>query len=598
MIKYKTLRWSNAFSYGADNEIDFSAHALTQLVGKNGHGKSSIPAILEEVLYNKNSKGIKKADILNRYATAKSYSIEFNFEKDGDEYTILTKRGSTQSVVLTKNGKDISAHTSTNTYKLIEEIVGYDHKTFSQIVYQSSSSSLEFLTATDTTRKKFLIELLNLSKYIGAAEVFKAVAKDVADAIIGDKSSLNTVNAWLAKLDQESLEVIELKPVEVNPTNKLQEIAVIKVMLNSLEEDTKAIIQNNQYKKILDSIVIDINAVNPGTTDLADKKSDIEAYIRAQRASISQHKHSAGISECPTCHHPIDNTMAKTIVERAEQSIKAHTPRLLEINTELDAHNAAVRKFQANIAAQSEWEKYHNLYNPKMSSIPPDRTKLELDISKLEQEVKKEQAELAAVTAFNTKATAHNSKVAVLLSQKAGMLDDLAKTSMALKVKERLLNLRQILTKTFSTTGLVAYKLECLVKDLEEETNKYLVVLADGRFQISFKISNADKLNVVITDNGKDIEISALSSGELARVNVSTLLAIRKLMQAISNSRTNLLILDETVENLDLEGKEKLIEILLDEEYLNTVLISHSFTHPLLEKIQIIKEDNISRIEK
>ena len=102
---------------------------------------------------------------------------------------------------------------------------------------------------------------------------------------------------------------------------------------------------------------------------------------------------------------------------------------------------------------------------------------------------------------------------------------------------------------------------------------------------------------MVITDNSYDVDIIALSSGERARVNVATLLAIRKLMQTLSNSRTNLLILDETVENLDAEGKEKLIEVLLKEGNLNTFLISHGFSHPLLEKLQVVKQTNISRID-
>lgn len=154
-----------------------------------------------------------------------------------------------------------------------------------------------------------------------------------------------------------------------------------------------------------------------------------------------------------------------------------------------------------------------------------------------------------------------------------------------------------ILAKAFSTTGLVAYKIECLVKDLEELTNEYLADMAGGRFQLSFKINSADKLNVVITDNGQDIDINALSTGEQARVNVSSLLAIRKLMQTLSNSRTNLLILDETIESLDVEGKEKLIGVLLEEASLNTFLISHGFSHPLLEKLHVTKKNNISEIE-
>ena len=67
MITLGTLRWDDCFSYSKNNSLDLTSSNLTQLIGTNGVGKSSIPLILEEVLYNKNSKGIKKADIQNRY---------------------------------------------------------------------------------------------------------------------------------------------------------------------------------------------------------------------------------------------------------------------------------------------------------------------------------------------------------------------------------------------------------------------------------------------------------------------------------------------------------------------------------------------------
>ena len=67
MITLQKLKWSNCFSYGADNELDLSNNTVTQVLGTNGMGKSSIPLIIEEALYNKNSKGIKKADIPNSY---------------------------------------------------------------------------------------------------------------------------------------------------------------------------------------------------------------------------------------------------------------------------------------------------------------------------------------------------------------------------------------------------------------------------------------------------------------------------------------------------------------------------------------------------
>ena len=115
-------------------------------------GKSSIPLIIEEILYNKNSKGIKKADIPNRYIND-GYHICLDFDKDGSSYSIIVDRKNSIKVRLEKNGEDISSHTATNTYKTIQDIIGVDFKTFSQLVYQNTNTSLQFLTATDTNRK-------------------------------------------------------------------------------------------------------------------------------------------------------------------------------------------------------------------------------------------------------------------------------------------------------------------------------------------------------------------------------------------------------------------------------------------------------------
>ena len=162
---------------------------------------------------------------------------------------------------------------------------------------------------------------------------------------------------------------------------------------------------------------------------------------------------------------------------------------------------------------------------------------------------------------------------------------------------ESKLSVLEILKKSFSTNGLLAYKIESLVKELEVLTNEYLAEFSDGRFSINFVVEN-DKLNVEVSDNGNIIDILALSSGELARVNIATLVAIRKLMTSISRSQINVLFLDEVNQALDEAGKEKVVEILLKEENLNTYLVSHGWTHPLLEKIEIIKTENISTLEQ
>lgn len=206
MITLKKLQWSNCFSYGSDNELDLTESIVTQLVGTNGTGKSSIPLILEEVLFNKNSKGIKKADIPNREVN-NGYDISLSFDVVEDEYKIDVVRRGNIKVKLYKNGEDISSHTATNTYKTVEEVIGIDHKTFSQIVYQNTNASLQFLTATDTNRKRFLIDLLQLNKYVEYFEVFKDLARSSGADASRLQGKIDTIVKWLSdnKMDDTSL---------------------------------------------------------------------------------------------------------------------------------------------------------------------------------------------------------------------------------------------------------------------------------------------------------------------------------------------------------------------------------------------------------
>lgn len=597
MITIKELRWSNAFSYGQDNKINFVQAPLTQLVGKNGHGKSSIALILEEVLFNKNSKGIKKADILNRYVKDKNYQIELDFDKDGVEYTIKSQRGTTQTVKILKNGTDISGHTATSTYKIIEDILGFDHKSFSQIVYQSHASSLEFLTAADTARKKFLIEILNLGKYTKAQEVFKEVSQELNENIASTKAKVATVKSWLDKYSNADLSLQNFQPVPSLDEYLVTRSSVLEQSLQGIEQTNKKITQNNTYKQLQSKLKLLPIPNKPQEAEDGYVKKQIEAAKEFSTAKAFVEKMSKLHGTCPTCLSQIDETRVANIVREHQQTMQEAEQQEVAASTKLKQIKQEFKLWQDAQRTQEEWEKYHNLIDTTMPDTLLDKDVLEGELETIKLVISEAKEQIRKAEAHNRNVSAHNSKVELIKNQLVEMEQELEQHSMQLHEFSERMNIINILNKTFSTTGLVAYKIECLVKDLEEITNQYLVDLSDGRFQISFRVNASDKLNVIITDNGKDIEMLALSGGERARVNVATLLAIRKLMQTLSSSRINLLILDETVETLDLDGKEKLVEVLLREEHLNTFLVSHGFTHPLLEKVNVVKRNNISKIE-
>ena len=217
-------------------------------------------------------------------------------------------------------------------------------------------------------------------------------------------------------------------------------------------------------------------------------------------------------------------------------------------------------------------------------------------ITTLKERISHAKSQIQEIATENEERTKKNTRVQVILEQTAEFETELEGiTDKLSKVEEKAGHI-EVLKKAFSTNGLIAYKIENMVKELEDLANDYLAELSDGRFSINFVVTN-DKLNVEVTDNGNIIDITALSSGELTRVNTATLIAIRKLMSSISKSRINVLFLDEVINVLDEQGREKLVEVLLREEGLNTYIVSHGWTHPLLDKIEVLKTDNISRLE-
>lgn len=597
MITLKQLKWDNCFSYGPDNELDLSDNTVTQIIGTNGMGKSSIPLIIEEILYNKNSKGIKKADIPNRYIN-NGYSIFLSFEKDGSNYEIHVDRKSSIKVKLEKDGEDISSHTATNTYKTIQEILGIDFKTFSQLVYQNTNASLQFLTATDTNRKKFLIDLLHLDDYVKLFEVFKEASKESSSRVVELGSEINTIERWLNTNKLESTDILPMLNLEFDTEEDEKQFRSLSVELENISEKNKKILTNNKYKDLLNKIDLDeVNKIQVTEKESYDEQQkelgQLDAEIKASNNLLEKFKKLGDV--CPTCEQEVDAEFIQNLLEQ-------ELAKIASMNVKKRVNEKLVHRIKSNNAlfdkkqkTQKEWEDLYRSIDNSLPSQLLDPEELQAKLDEVKAKLQKVRSELSKIAAENEDRTKRNTRIEIIQSQTDGFIEKLNTAREILSQQKELDTNIEILKKAFSTNGLLAYKIENLVKELEELTNTYLAELSDGRFTLEFIVSN-DKLNVQITDNENIVDILALSSGELARVNTATLIAIRKLMSSISKSRINILFLDEVINVLDDSGREKMVEVLLQED-LNTYVVSHGWTHPLLEKIEVVKNGNVSKLE-
>lgn len=604
MIILQKLKWDNCFSYGAGNEIDLSESTLTQLVGTNGVGKSSIPLILEEVLFNKNSKNVKKADIANRYIN-NGYNISLSFTVDSSEYVISVNRKSALKCKLTKDGEDISSHTASNTYKTLGDILGIDFKTFSQLVYQNTNASLQFLTATDTNRKKFLIDLLKLDDYVAYFETFKEAVRVASTTITSEQAKIATIEKWLEDNFLENTELLEKMILPKISEEDEQSLRSLQLDFENISEKNKKINLNESLKEQLKSI--DLDKAKMRLTSYPEEQPYIEHLGKVQTLKVESlnekemvNKYTDLMSqtnaECPTCSQTIDDTFVASQLEK-------HETKFAKINQELEEQQQLTdmisKENEIHKQAKRDIKQWEDLYRSIDIDLPEqaiNAEEIQEQIQELRTKIATARSSLQEVIDENEKRERHNTRIGIILEQTEQFESDLSKSQSRLQSAENKLAVLETLKKAFSTNGLLAYKIESLVKELEILTNEYLAEFSDGRFAINFVVEN-DKLNVEVSDNGNIIDILALSSGELARVNIATLVSIRKLMASISRSQINVLFLDEVNQALDEVGKEKVVEVLLKEENLNTYMVSHGWTHPLLEKIEIIKEDNISSLE-
>ena len=598
MITLKKLKWDNCFSYGADNEIDLDDNTVTQIIGTNGMGKSSIPLIIEEVLYNKNSKGIKKADIPNRYMNS-GYQIYLSFDKDGSLYEVTVDRKTSIKVKLVKDGEDISSHTATNTYKTLQEIIGIDFKTFSQLVYQSTNASLQFLTATDTNRKKFLIDLLHLEEYVNLFEVFKEASRESSSKIVEVTSEIATIERWLSSNKLEGSDILPMLDLEINTDEEEKEFRSLSIEIQNISENNKKILKNNQYKAMLDALDLSkLDSISASEKISYDSFQSELGQIEADRQGAEKLllKMNKLGDKCPTCEQDIEQEFKEDLVNTQLDFLSYLEVKKNENTKEIDRIKKNNLDFAYKQKLQKDWE---DLYRSVDSTLPTDildEGELQTRLDSVKAQLQEAKRELSRVATENERRTKENTRIEIIEAQTEGFIEKLNQAQDLLNERQDLDSSLDVLKKAFSTNGLLAYKIENLVKELEELANTYLAELSDGRFTLEFIVSN-DKLNVQITDNENIVDILALSSGELARVNTATLIAIRKLMSSISKSRINILFLDEVINVLDDSGREKLVEVLLSED-LNTYVVSHGWTHPLLEKVEVVKKGNVSGLEK
>ena len=234
----------------------------------------------------------------------------------------VNRTGAQTKVKLSENGVDISDHKVLDTYKMISDIIGLDFEVFSQLTYQSSTDLLEFLRATDANRKKFLINLFNLEKYISVGETIKIKSSEVDKELIRLQGELKTIQDFL------SITTIPEKQTEVFvpsvDESLQQEIGVLQQEINNYQVNCKKIDKNNMYIKERDELQFNAGMQEPAEFEFWDEYQTLKQDLIMLKRDIDTVKNDISnirVNDiCPSCGQKIDTShLAKLKADLEDQ---------------------------------------------------------------------------------------------------------------------------------------------------------------------------------------------------------------------------------------------------------------------------------------
>ena len=296
----KYFEFSNMFSYGEDNKIDFTnIHGVNGVFAANASGKSTLLDSLAFCCFDRCSRTVKAAHVLNNKKSM--FYCKFNFELDGKQYYIerdgkKQSNGHVKVIVnfwtLDNNGDKIllNGDQRDSTNKIIKKYIGsYDDFILTALSLQNNNTG--FIDKSQRERKELLTQFLDIDvfekQYQIAAEDIRDTSalireykrNDYATTLSESEKVINQLTPSYNRMKQEKLEHTnmfnDLNDIIVTLTSELKtisddvltpEAAQIKINeltsslneFNSLQDDHLNIIK--KYDTNLGSLQLELNS--------------------------------------------------------------------------------------------------------------------------------------------------------------------------------------------------------------------------------------------------------------------------------------------------------------------------------------------------
>ena len=614
-IVFKTMKLHNFMSY-SDAEVALNRNGYVLVNGinnnpddnakSNGTGKSSLFSAISWALTGLTVSGSKEVANIHTEGTT---SVDLVFSVDNHVYTITrTKNPSNLKIFI--DGEDKSGKGIRDTEKLLAEYLpDITHSLLNSVIILGQGLPQKFTNNSPSGRKDVLEKLSNSDFMISDLKArvdkrrtqlqndIRDCENNITDLTARKELTTKRIESLNAELNEMTDDTINEYKAQIETFEKS-----IKEFVKSIDEDTNLI--NNLTIELNDiqvKITNSFDEYNKGketitlkdVSDVVDKIQLLSADILSLKNEINRLDSITDV--CPTCGQKlpnvekIDTTDKKTKLD----ALNAEMIALMKHKQEIDTYNSEKLK-----AYDDKFQEEQGRYKELLNTISTNLSNAQESKSKAEQSKSSFEANINTINfKINSfEETKHKIKTEIE-TEKSNNKKFIEEILYYNTNKDNLTSHLEVNTKmsTILKRDFRGYLLTNVINFISIQAKEYSMDLF-GTDKLDFYL---DGNNIAITYDKKDYEV--LSGGEKQKVDVIIQLSIRDMLCKFLNFSSNILVLDEITDSLDITGSQKMFNLISTK--LNDVeavyIVSHhqDFEIPVDSEITVVKgSDKISRI--
>ena len=178
MITFKEIQYKNFLSTGNNGNTIFLNDRPTVLItGQNGSGKSTVLDALCYGIFNKPYRNVSKTQLINT-VNDKDCVVQVKFDVNNTSYRVV--RGMKPGIFeIYKNEVLITQDAHQKDYqKKLEELIGLNFKSFTQIVILGSARYQSFMDLNSGERRQIIEEILDITIFSKMNDILKICVKN------------------------------------------------------------------------------------------------------------------------------------------------------------------------------------------------------------------------------------------------------------------------------------------------------------------------------------------------------------------------------------------------------------------------------------